>query len=73
MSATTVENRLALLEAEVASLKSRLKDERPWWQEWAGAFLNDPYFEEAMKLGRKWRESQNPQPKKNRGKKHGSS
>ena len=70
-----LEQRLAVLEAEVASLKKEKthapQPTRPWWEEWFGAFENDPYFEEAMKYGRKWRESTRPKPKKRRKLKNG--
>ncbi len=66
-----LEKRLASLEAEVAKLKH--EDGTPWWEEWFGAFANDSHFEEAMKLGRKWRESQKPRPKRKRKVKNGRS
>ena len=62
--------RLEALEAEVARLKNRLdqKDDQaiPWWKKIAGTFENDPLYEEAMRLGRKYRESLRPKarPKK---------
>src|SRR2546430_5474624 len=46
------------LEAEMALLKSRLEiPKKPWWEEIAGTFENDPIYAEAMRLGRKYRES----------------
>jgi hypothetical protein len=63
-----LEKRVAALEAELAILKARINEKekptKPWWEEIAGSFEGDPYFEEAMKLGRKYRESQRPKPKK---------
>jgi hypothetical protein len=58
--------RLTALEAEVARLKAKVGegDQQPWWEKWVGAFRGDPHYEEAMKLGRKWRESQRPKPRK---------
>jgi hypothetical protein len=63
MKTADIEKRLTNLEREVAHLRSQ--NERPrskarWWEKIAGSFANDPLFEEAMRLGRKWRESQRP-------------
>lgn len=57
--------RVVELEAEVAQLKAQLRgtpdtiqaDPR-WWRHRAGAFADDPTFEEAVRLGREWREAQ---------------
>lgn len=72
-----LEERVAALEGEVAKLKQeKVRAEasgRPWWEEWFGAFENDPYFEEAMKYGRKWRESTRPRPPRKRKPKNGRS
>ena len=70
---TQFEQRLARLEAEVARLKAAMPaghgplapgpgvvDGRPWWEAIAGKYANDPGFEEAMRLGREWRESFRP-------------
>jgi hypothetical protein len=61
MATGSVEDRLAALEAEVASLKEKVEDRAanmvPWWDRTAGTFANDPIYEEAMRLGREWRES----------------
>jgi hypothetical protein len=70
MATGSVENRLAALEAEVAQLKGEIKEPpRPWWQEWAGAFLNDPWFEKAMNHGRQYRESLRPKKSKTKRRK----
>ncbi len=58
-----IENRIAVLEAEVASLKSKVekkddKNEIPWWEDHIGVFADDSMHEEAMRLGREYRESQ---------------
>ena len=58
-----IENRVAVLEAEVASLKSKIekKDDEnqiPWWKQRIGIFADDPIYDEAMRLGREYRESQ---------------
>jgi hypothetical protein len=65
MSAHSLEERVATLEAEVAELKERLaasqeKNAVPWWERRFGAFKDDPEYEEAMRLGREYRESLRP-------------
>jgi hypothetical protein len=74
MASESLEQRVAALEAELDRVKQLIGQQKmvPWWQLWAGAFRNDPYFEKAMKYGRQYRESLRPKaaPKK---KKHGSS
>ncbi len=72
MSAENLEKRVAELEAEVARLRESKVDkepQEPWWKKMVGAFLNDPYFEEAMELGRRYRESTRPKPKKRKKRK----
>src|SRR5262245_6732265 len=68
MAVTEIELRVAALEAEVAQLKSQLEavvtPGKPWWQEIYGTFANDPLYEEAMRLGREYRESLRPKPAK---------
>ncbi len=64
MAAETLEERVSLLEAEVARLRDGLaevmKEERPWWEHILGSFANDPLYDEAMRLGREYRESLRP-------------
>jgi len=68
MAVPEIELRVAALESEVAQLKHRIeavaKPARPWWQEIYGTFANDPLYEEAMRLGREYRESLRPKPAK---------
>ena len=64
MATLSLEERVAMLEEEVA----RLKQERasatgaaePWWEEIRGTFKDDPHYVEAMRLGREYRESLRP-------------
>jgi hypothetical protein len=63
MTNAELEKRIAVLEAEVASLKSKAekngnKNDLPWWKQRLGVFADDPAHEEAMRLGREYRESQ---------------
>jgi hypothetical protein len=73
MASSDLEKRVAALEAEVAKLKAESAKpdtkQRPWWEEIAGTFANDPAFEEAMRLGREWRDSFKPKPPKKKKKK----
>ncbi len=70
MSPIPLEERVTALEAEVARLKAMVEelvgDHKPWWKRIVGTFSNDPAFEEAMRLGREWRESFRPKPGKRR-------
>lgn len=62
MAKAKLEERVAALEAEVARLKEKLEtpanSSKPWWEQIQGSFANDPIYEEAMRLGRQYRESQ---------------
>lgn len=62
MSNTELENRIAVLEKEVASLKQKLEKDtaikEPWWKQRIGIFADDAAHEEAMRLGREYRLSQ---------------
>ena len=49
------------LEQEIAELKALLglaKPAKKDWESTVGMFANDPTFDEAMELGRQWREAQ---------------
>ena len=66
MAVRKFELRLAALEAEVTELKQKLatvtQEEVPWWRTIYGTFADDPLYEEAMRLGREYRESLRPEP-----------
>jgi hypothetical protein len=69
MSPTTLEKRVATLEKELTKLKNRVETVepgKPWWERIAGTFKNDPVYEKAMKLGKKYRQSL--EPRKSSGK-----
>ncbi len=74
MSGQALEKRVAALEAEVARLREKLEGKghatsKDWLDKIYGSFANDPMYEEAMRLGREWRESFRPKPKKPRKRK----
>jgi hypothetical protein len=70
MATGNILDRLQALEAEVAQIKVLLtrlaKSEVPWWKKIVGTFANDPAYDEAMRLGREYRESLRPKPRKRR-------
>ncbi|HLQ44961.1 MAG TPA: hypothetical protein VK137_09555 [Planctomycetaceae bacterium] len=56
MTDPQVLERLERLEREVAELKNRQLERKPGWiTKIAGAFANDPDFDEVVRLGREWR------------------
>ena len=63
--ANSLQQRVEIIEQELAQLKRQIggKDERPWWEQIWGTFANDPSFDEAMRLGREYRESLRPKPR----------
>ena len=68
---STLEERVAKLEKQVAELERKtVQEERKQWLERiSGKFANDPLFDRAVELGRKYRESQRPKPAKAKSKK----
>jgi hypothetical protein len=70
MASVSLKDRVAALEAEVARLKSKIETvatpEKPWWEQIWGSFADDPCYEEAMRLGREYRESSGSQTRKRR-------
>lgn len=59
---TQLEERVTVLEGEIALLKSRLPEftppAQPWWEQIAGVFADDPAFDEATHLGHEYRKAQ---------------
>jgi hypothetical protein len=67
MSAPTLKARIESLEQELAKLKSKVeRQSEPWWEQIAGSFANDPLHEQAMRLGREYRESLRPNTSRRR-------
>jgi hypothetical protein len=61
--AEQLEERVALLEAEVTRLKHKVDRNvpvRPWWEQIVGTFADNPAYDEAMQLGREYRDSLRP-------------
>ena len=59
-----IEKRVAVLEKELASLKSKIEESeapKSWWERIAGTFQEDPVYEQAMRLGREYRQSLKPE------------
>lgn len=67
-AARALETRVATLEAKVEQLQreqtAATTTAKPWWEHVVGAFADDPAFEEAMRLGREYRESLRPKAAK---------
>ena len=63
MTAKQLEERITEVERELAILKTRLEGTNPsipWWEQIAGTFHEDAIYEEAMSLGRQYRQSHLP-------------
>ena len=66
MSTETLEGRLSAVEKELAELKNLVslkqsKRATPWWEQMFGSFADSDGFEEAVRLGRDYRESLRPE------------
>jgi hypothetical protein len=60
---SALEQRVADLEVEVSQLKRKmheLETSQPWWEHIVGTFENDRSYDEAMQLGRHYRQSLRP-------------
>lgn len=54
-----LEARVAHLEAEVARLRNKIENyesARPWWEQIVGTFADNLAYDEAMRLGRVYRD-----------------
>ena len=64
MATATLEERVTALEQELAQLKQQLQAETltviPWWEQIFGTFANSENYDEAIRLGREYRESLRP-------------
>lgn len=61
MAAPTLEERVSELEKKVARLldaKTETAKAAPWWEQWFGAFKDNPDFDAAMERGAEYRRSQ---------------
>ena len=64
MAAQTLEDRITVIENELAQIKRQLGDEKSQatpagWEKIFGSFADSEGFEEATRLGREYREAQN--------------
>ena len=61
MATAKIEERIGALEREVQLLKLVIgkigENQAPWWERLAGAFKDDPLFDEIIDAGRKYRRS----------------
>ncbi len=66
MTIETIEERLITLETRFEALQRQVEVQLPLvpsepkrgWKAIVGTFADDPLYEEAMRLGREWRENQ---------------
>jgi hypothetical protein len=68
MTQAEIEERLIVLETEIQLLKTQQaspnKADPKWVLAHSGRFADDPAFDEVVRLGREYRESLRPKPKK---------
>lgn len=60
MNQTSVESRIAILEEELSTLKTKfqkIENGDAWWKRRIGIFADDPLHAEATRLGREWRQN----------------
>ena len=69
MTVAELTKRVEALEREVARMKQQSTegDTRPWWQKVRGIYKDDSVMQEIFELGREYRESLRPKPRKKRG------
>lgn len=67
MTTGTMEDRLVTLETRLDALQRQFEEQqlpedagkaKRGWKAIVGTFANDPLYDEAMRLGREWRENQ---------------
>ena len=69
-----LEEQVRVLANELAQVKRQLaqanatEPDLSWWEKRWGIFDNDPDYEKAMELGRQYRESLRPKPRKRNNK-----
>ena len=61
-----LEERMTVLEAKMEQLQKakepdKSDEETSWWKKIVGIYADCPEFEEAVKFGREWHESEDPQ------------
>ena len=66
MASSTPEDRIALLERELLTLKRQLLGTAavPWWEQISDVIADVTAFDEAVELGRQYRASQRPVARK---------
>ena len=69
MSVIEMERRISEIESEFSARLAKLEEqvsrlspqpETAWWKKIVGVYKDDPEFDEAMRLGREYRESLRP-------------
>ncbi|WP_395092094.1 hypothetical protein [Armatimonas sp.] len=65
MTVAELEKRVVSLEHTLEALRQKVDKEepaRPWWEQVRGTFKDDPIYDEAMRLGRAWRDAADKEP-----------